>query len=167
MFFSFKKPGNRATNVKRGIFHRIITVLLSALLIAASFLISGCASLSTDQSVKTAEKPDAEAQWGIRIVSIRLTAAGHMLDFRYKVVDPEKASTLLDRRNKSYLVHQNTGVKMTVPRTRLGPLRQTAVKPVAGKDYFILFGNMGEVVKQGDKVTVVVGVVRAENLIVE
>jgi len=133
--------------------------VLTVFILMAGLL--GCATSGTKA------RQGFEEQWGIRIVSIRLTAAGHMLDFRYKVIDPEKASTLLDRRNKSYLVHQRTGVKMTVPRTRLGPLRQTAVKPAAGKDYFILFGNMGDVVKQGDKVTVVIGDFKAENLTVE
>jgi len=39
------------------------------------------------------------------------------------------------------LIDQATGTKLPVPRTRLGPMRQTAVKPAADRDYIILFGN--------------------------
>ena len=36
-----------------------------------------------------------EAQWGIEIKSLRRTAAGHLLDFRFKIIDPAKAALLL------------------------------------------------------------------------
>jgi hypothetical protein len=56
---------------------------------------------------------------------------------------------------------------MPVPRTRLGPLRQTGVKPIADRNYAILFANSNKIVKPGDKVTVVIGKFRAEDLVVE
>jgi hypothetical protein len=108
-----------------------------------------------------------EERWGIQILSIRLSASDHMLDFRYRVIDPEKASSLLQKQTKPFLIHQETGEKLFVPRTKLGPLRQTAVKPIANRNYAILFGNKSKLVKMGDKVTVVIGDFKAENLTVE
>jgi len=35
-----------------------------------------------------------EETWGIQIMGSRQTAAGHMIDFRYRVLDPEKAGPL-------------------------------------------------------------------------
>jgi hypothetical protein len=41
------------------------------------------------------------------------------------------------------------------------------VKPVANRDYIILFGNPGNLVKQGSRVTVVIGDLKVEDLVVE
>jgi hypothetical protein len=108
-----------------------------------------------------------EERWGIEIVSIRLSASDYMLDFRYRVIDPEKAHMFTQKEIKPYLIDQATGKKLPVARTRLGPMRQTAVTPVSGRNYAILFGNTNKVVKVGSKVTVVIGDFKAENLTVE
>jgi len=122
-------------------------------------------SASTDQEVKK----NVEERWGVRVESLRLSAAGNMLDFRYRILDPEKAAYLVDRRNKPYLTDQASGKVLTVPTTaKVGPMRQTlrAGLPQKDKVYFILFGNP-HVVKQGDRVTVAIGDFKAENVIVE
>ena len=109
-----------------------------------------------------------ESKWGIQVDSLRLSAGGFMIDFRYKVLDPVKAATLADRQAKPYLLDQATGAKLSVPRSpKVGPLRQAAENLTAGKVYFALFSNPGKLVKQGNKVTVVVGGFRAENLVVQ
>lgn len=109
-----------------------------------------------------------EKKWGIQVTSLRMSAQGRMVDFRYKVLDPDKATTLSDREAKPYLLDQASGKKLLVPKApKIGPLRQTAQKPEAGKVYFALFSNPGQVVKGGSKVTVVLGDFRAENLTVE
>jgi len=108
-----------------------------------------------------------EEKWGIRILGVRLTAADFMLDFRYRVLDADKAKSLLSRQIKPHLIDQETGKKFEVPRTRLGPMRQTAVKPQADRNYIIFFANTGNVLKRGSKVTVVIGEFVVENLVVE
>ena len=129
--------------------------------------------LSADQPETTPAGKDAtverlESQWGIQIDSLRLSARGYMIDFRYKVVDPKKAAALGDPKAKPYLVDQATGTKMFVPRSpKVGPLRQSAVNLAAGKVYFAFFSNRNQMVKPGSKVTVVIGDFKAENLIVE
>jgi hypothetical protein len=108
-----------------------------------------------------------EERWGIKVIGIQLTAEHHMLDFRYRVIDPDKAWSLLQKQVKPLLINEATGEKLVVPRTKLGPLRQTAVKPETNRDYRILFGNTGKKVKAGDRVTVVMGDFRVENLVVK
>jgi hypothetical protein len=118
-----------------------------------------------------ASQPDEisvlEERWGVKVLGIRLTAYDHMLDFRFRIIDPEKASVLLSKQTQVYAIDQATGSKLSVPRTRLGPMRQTGVKPPANRDYIFLFGNSGKVVKQGSYVTVVIGDLKLENLIVK
>jgi hypothetical protein len=52
---------------------------------------------------------------------------------------------------------------------KIGPLRQTTRNsgPLAGKTYFIFFANPGKSIKAGDKVTVVIGDFKIENLAVQ
>lgn len=115
-------------------------------------------SLNTD--------PLLRKQWGIELTAMRITAAGHMVDFRYRVLDAEKAAPLFKRQTKPYLIHQESGKVLAVPNTaKVGALRNSN-KPQNDRIYWMFFGNNG-VVKHGDKVTVVIGDFRTENLIVE
>lgn len=107
-------------------------------------------------------------QWGIEISSLRMSAAGQMLDFRYKVIDAEKAAPLVKPEWKPYLLDEASGQRLPVPSMpKLGSLRQTAVKLRPGAIYYILFSNRAQVVNSGSKVTVVVGDCRIENLTVQ
>jgi hypothetical protein len=132
-------------------------------------LLIGCATIKENQSVPAPpEKESLSIQqlYGIEIQGIRLIGAGRFLDFRYKVIDPEKASPLMDSRAKAHLIDQETGSNLEVPSfPKVGSMRQKTRQPIAGKIYFILFGNPG-VVKPGGKVTVAIGDFKAENLIV-
>lgn len=109
-----------------------------------------------------------EEEWGIRPESLRLSAAGHILDFRYRVTDPKKAIKIMkDPKLTTYLLDQTSNVKLGVPSTpKVGSLRQVDTDPKAGRIYFSLFSNPGGLVKVGNKVTVVMGEFRAENLVV-
>jgi hypothetical protein len=112
---------------------------------------------------------DPEAQFGVTIQGVRLSANGHILDFRYRVLDADKALPLVDRTIKAYLVHQPTGAALAVPESpTIGPLRQTEKfgKPQQGRTYVVLFGNVGKLVQEGDHVTVVIGKFRVPDLVV-
>jgi hypothetical protein len=114
-----------------------------------------------NDETKVAEK------WGIEITSLRLTSNDHMLDYRYRVLDADKATDLFKRQIKPYLIHQETGQVMAVPETaKLGPLRNSNI-PQEGKIYWMFFGNAGNLIQAGDKVTVVIGEFRVEDLVVE
>jgi hypothetical protein len=90
-----------------------------------------------------------------------------MVDFRYKVLDAEKAAALFSKKTKPYLIHQKTGKVLAVPRTaKVGPL-MSSYHPKQDRIYWMFFGNQTRLVQKGDKVTVVIGDFKAENLIVE
>lgn len=111
-----------------------------------------------------------EETWGIRIEGARLSAGGYMIDFRYRVVDPDKAQIITGPANSPVLLDEASGARFQVPvAPKAGPLRQVSAngKPEAGRTYFILFANPGRYVKQGNKVTVEIGKFRAEGLILE
>lgn len=109
-----------------------------------------------------------EERWGIDLESLRSTAGGYMLDFRYRVTDPAKAKPLMARRVEPSLVDLKSGTVLSVPRpAKVGPLRSKSDEEVAGRVHFIVFANPGRLVKPGDHVSVVVGDFRAEDLRVE
>jgi len=118
------------------------------------------------------EKPSINKDWekdgGIRVLSIRQSSAGYMLDFRYKVIDPKKAALFINRGNKPLLNVLKNGSILQVPvSSKIGPLRQSAQFAKAGKNYFMLFANPGRMVKPGDKVKVNIGDFKSKTLMVE
>jgi len=133
-------------------------------------LINGCAaSGSGSHPPSDAQLRDSglEREWGVRVLQLRLSAEGYMLDFRYRVLDSERAAPLFSREHKPYLIDEISGAMFLVPEPpKVGALRTTR-PPQAGKNYFILFANPGRYIMKGNKVTVVIGNFKAEHLVVE
>lgn len=124
-------------------------------------------SCTSDSGSKSESARAAAQQYGIRVESVSLTAAGHFIDFRYRVLDPEKAAALLDRNKSAVLIDQASKAELPVPITKLGPIRQTTRKPVKDRIYFLLFTNAGNLVKSGSRVDVRIGEFQAENIVVQ
>jgi len=105
--------------------------------------------------------------WGIDSLSVKLMESGLLVRFSYRVLDPDKAAVLNDKRNEASLIDPEAGVSLVVPTMeRVGQLRQTS-KPEAGRAYWMAFSNKGRLVKRGDRVDVVIGGFRANNLVVD
>lgn len=142
--------------------------------IMVPMLLGGCSGTGTtrhdgyERHMKApVTEPPAEQQassdilsekWGIESHGIRLTSAGYMLDFRYRVLDASKAAPLLDRRTKTYVVVEKSDAKLGVPvSAKIGALRSSTKSVKEERNYFIMFSNPGRHVKTGDRVTVVIG----------
>ncbi len=116
----------------------------------------------------TVEQPPVEQQWGIEIQALRLSAADNMLDFRYRVTDPDKARQLLKRGLKPWLLDRATGVKLLMPTaTKIGPLRQATLAPKKNRVYYVMFANPGRFIKRGAIVDVVIGDFVAKDIVVQ
>jgi len=158
-----------STDMLRTRSHRMSTLIRWLILLFIT--LAGCATTHENKIVEPAA-PRAidsaiEEKWGVRILSIRQSAEGYMLDFRYRVIDAEKAAPLFDRKIKPHLIDEATGAKFAVPEPpKVGALRTTR-PPQADRNYFIMFANPGRYIKKGNKVTVVIGEFKAENLVVE
>lgn len=107
------------------------------------------------------------ATLGVDDLKVRRTNAGNLIRFSYRVVDPGKARSFGDRQAAPYLVGHTSRAMLHVPvMDKVGPLRQAA-QPEAGKEYWMVFSNKGDVVKAGERVSVVVGRLRVDGLRVE
>jgi hypothetical protein len=122
-------------------------------------------SVSTDVIAAAAAK-ELEAKWGVQISALRISAAGNVIDFRYRVTDAVKASALGNPGSKPELRDRATGKSLHVPNTKVGQMRSTGQRLAAGRTYTALFTNPGKVVKPGNKVDIVIGDFRAEDLTV-
>ena len=123
----------------------------SALLVSALVLLAGCAAVQKAPTAVPADRaipppvaaapaPGDREEAGIEVVWVRRTAHGHMLDFRYRVTDPEKAKELLKRRTAAQLVHEPSGATLAVSDTpKVGRLRQSTMEPEMGRVYFVIF----------------------------
>ena len=152
----------------RGLLFDLLLITAVILFSLGYLQLTGCATTSEKQGTEKVAKPESmEERWGVEIIWVRQTAAGYMLDFRYRVLDAEKAAPLFKRKTKPYLIHQASGAKFVVPNPpKTGPLR-TSDKPKEGITYWMFFGNPGRYIKPGDQVTVVIGDFKAKNLVVQ
>lgn len=138
--------------------------IISAWVWGSFFLLAACAG--GDSGTKSA-KEEITDQWGIEITSVHMTAGDHMIDFRYRVLDANKAAPLFAQENKAYLIDEASQKVLSVPTTaKVGPLR-TSGDVKEGSIYWMFFGNIPGLVKSGSKVTVLIGDFRAENLVVQ
>jgi len=105
--------------------------------------------------------------WGVESLSVKSAESGEIIRFSYRVLDPEKAKPLNDKKSEPSLIDPRAGVKLVVPSLeKIGKLRQSSA-PEAGKMYWMAFSNKGGFVKPGHRVDIVIGQFRAEGLIVQ
>lgn len=151
---------------------RVFSVLS---LLSVVILITACASSNKAGSASSVGggpvgSGRAVESLGINIRGLMLSSADYMLYFRYRVVEPAKATPLMDKKIKPYLVVESTGMRLDIPITpKLGMLRQTPRSSSVAKerDYFIMFANPGRRLKSGDKVSLMIGDTKIENLRIE
>jgi hypothetical protein len=105
--------------------------------------------------------------WGVELINVTPVSSGYMLALRYKVIEPDRAKVLNDRKSKAYLIDEASGTVLAVPAMEnIGELRPGAT-PESGRSYFMIFGNPGQLVKKGSRVSLRVGNLRASGIVVE
>jgi hypothetical protein len=116
-------------------------------------------------------KPDvarglAEAL-GIEISSLQVAVNGTRVALRYRVVDSARATQLTNWLYEAYLLSPR-GQRLSRPNIKTPtPLRRDSGQPPrADKVYSYFFPNPAHTVKSGDKVTLVIGDLRARDLVV-
>lgn len=99
---------------------------------------------------------ELEERYGIRITLIGITAGGGMIDFRYKVIDADKATNWI--KNAELMPHfesETSGVMLNHPG---GMAHNPTLLP--GRVYYMLYGNSGGALQPGDAVAVKFGDLR-------
>jgi hypothetical protein len=108
-----------------------------------------------------------EGVWGVGELRVKAAESGELIRFTYRVLDPQKAVALNDKKVEPALFDAQAGLRLSVPQMeKVGKLRQEST-PKAGMTYWMAFSNPTLAVKRGHRVDVVIGSFRASNLIVE
>lgn len=102
------------------------------------------------------------ARYGIDVNLIGVTAAGGLIEFRYQVVDPDKADRMIhDEKLLPIVVVEDTGATMVISR----PHHASEIK--LGGTYFFLFANAHNAIHAGSKLTLVMGDSRIEHIVAQ
>ncbi len=105
--------------------------------------------------------------WGVDKLRASYTSSGNLIRFSYRVLNPKLAKPLGDHENTPEMVGIRSNAVLHIPTMeKIGPLRQMSAAD-AGKEYWMVFSNKGNLVKPGDEVSVIIGKFRADGLIVE
>ena len=107
---------------------------------------------------------DFAARTGVKVTLIGVTGGGGMIEFRYQVVDPDKASLLLHQEEKRpILVAEDSGQTLAMlsrPHSHKADLN-------LGGTYFFIMANTRSAIKDGTKVTIIVDDVRLEHVVAQ
>src|SRR5215469_270099 len=76
-----------------------------------------------------------EGVWGVGELRVKAAESGKLIRFNYRVLDPEKAKALNDKKVEPQLFDAQAGVKLVVPQLeKVGQLRQSST-PKPGMTY--------------------------------
>jgi hypothetical protein len=104
------------------------------------------------------------ARYGIKVTLIGASARGGIVDFRYQVVDPDKASPVVhDDDYLPILIAEDTG--QTIGMT--APTHHHNTELELGGTYFFLMANASNAIRPGVPVTLVIGDTRIEHIIAQ
>jgi hypothetical protein len=105
--------------------------------------------------------------WGLDTLSVKAVESGALIRFSYRVLDPEKAKILNDKKIDAFLDSPSENVRLSIPSLeKVGQLRQATTEE-SGKAYWMAFSNPRRTVKRGDHINIVIGKFHADGLIVE
>lgn len=128
--------------------------------------VPGAQAAEAAQAAHPRDQTYLKRRWGVEVLYVRQSAAGYMLELRYRVLDAEKAKPLFQRDTKPVLTHAETGAELVVPTpATTGALRNSNL-PIAGHTYWMFFANPGKLVEPGQHVGIQIGEFRVDDLVV-
>jgi hypothetical protein len=140
----------------------LLPVVLVVVGVAAFLLARSWSAAPSAPAVNTTPtNPAIEAQWGIRITQIGVTADGGLVDFRYLVIDPDKALAMLQGEKSLPTLTAEDSRILVNSAAMMAPKHELA----AGRTYFLLYRNTKGAIKRGTPVTVQIGDLQLEHVV--
>lgn len=118
---------------------------------------------ASDMPATTVSTQAFEAQWGIRVTLVGVTADGGLIDLRYQVIDAQKAGGIAtDQTSVPILIDEQSGIV-------IGSSVMSHAKHVmaAGQTYFQLYRNRHGAIQHGHPVTIRIGDVQIVHVIAQ
>ena len=133
--------------------------LATGALLAGSVMMDNASEAATSKT-KVPQSRQMEAKSGIRILSAHAVGDGGIIDIRYQVLDPLKASIVEGDPTKTPALKD---VRNGAVLTDTAAMRHGHAQRPAGT-YFLLYFNKGGVVKSGDFINVTVAGLTLKNV---
>ncbi len=103
-----------------------------------------------------------EEKWGIHISHIAVVADGGLIDFRFVVLDPDKAAPVMEVDTRPHLYVEETGYEVS----SLYHIMHNHDIP-AGESHYLIYNDSNGAIKSGTSVSVVIGDMRLEHIIAQ
>lgn len=124
------------------------------------------APLETTNAITSISPETLEERFGVQIRLLGVTAAGGMIDLRYKVLDKEKAAFLVGEASEPpVLIAEENGITLALDTSTHGMKHNTRLEN--DQIYFHFFPNTQNAVKPGSPVTIVFGSVRLNPILAQ
>lgn len=157
-------PSTPASSKRSGAAKYLIPLALVVILVGA--LIGVRAVTTSSGAARSAAMPTSPAiedRYGVRISMVGATADGGLVDFRFVVVDPDKALAMLQDESKlPVMVAEDSG---TLVNSAALMIAKHALNP--GATYFLLYRNTQGALKHGTPITVKFGDLKLEHVMVQ
>ena len=136
---------------------RVLIVIIFIFLLGSS--LSACSAGNASQEAAPLSLSALEAQYGLRVNLVAVTAAGGLVDVRLKILDGEKAKSLLqDPDNFPSLWIADDDVSLVVPEEN----RAQELQFENDGNLFVMFPNGHGIVKPGTPVVIHFGDIQLE-----
>jgi hypothetical protein len=97
---------------------------------------------------------------GVKITQVAVTGDGGLVDLRFEIVDPGRASAVHDPATPPAVVDEESGLvvhELFMNHSHTGPYK-------AGVTYYLVFNNPGNWIRHGSKVSVMLGNAQVEHV---
>ena len=155
---------DRATRARRGAIVAAAALTVTIAAVAAADHGSATTASATRSAGTHATAPRSasiEDRFGIRVIGAYLTAADGMIEIQYQVLDHDKALGISDA--KPVIVANGT----TFDVDGLAGHGHNHHIPIAGRNGFVLLANTRGALHSGETVTVVVGALHLDGVVLE
>jgi hypothetical protein len=153
-----------SSNKRSGAAKYLIPIALVVILVGALIGLRVASTASSPaRPAAMPTNPAIEDRYGIRISMVGATADGGLVDFRFVVVNPDKALAMLqDEAQLPVIVTENTGTLINSATLMVAKHDLTP-----GGTYFLLYRNTQGAIKHGTPVTVKFGDLKLEHVIAQ
>jgi len=139
-----------------------LTVGVALLIGVAIWMIASQVTGNLVQSRQEKAIAAFEADTGIRVLRIALTAGGGILDLQYQVIDPDKALVVHDTDNPPMMLDEKTNLVFA------NPFHDHAAREVhTAVTYHEMIMNGSGLLQRGSKVTLGIGESKLEHLVAQ
>ena len=162
-----RRRGGRRVRLLGGVAGILVTLMIAVLVLWLSQVI-GHGTVPAASNVPVSwRRPVVTAdglaqQSGVKITQVAVTGDGGLVDLRFRVIDPERASAVHDPATPPAVVDEDSGLvvhELFMNHSHTGPYQ-------AGVTYYLVFTNPGNWIHHGSRVTVMLGNAQVEHIVV-